>query len=70
MVYVPVRSDAELSVAKPGLVHCCAAGRPASIDADQERKMKAEGMGSKEIAKVLKIGSASVYRGRLISGLT
>jgi DNA invertase Pin-like site-specific DNA recombinase len=37
-------------------------GRPASIDAEQVRKLKAEGMGPSEIAKVLKIGRASVYR--------
>lgn len=37
-------------------------GRPASIDADQVRKMKADGMGPTEIAKALKIGRASVYR--------
>jgi DNA invertase Pin-like site-specific DNA recombinase len=37
-------------------------GRPASIDVDQVRKMKADGMGPTEIAKALKIGRASVYR--------
>jgi DNA invertase Pin-like site-specific DNA recombinase len=37
-------------------------GRPASIDAEQVRKLKAEGMGPSEIAKALKIGRASVYR--------
>jgi DNA invertase Pin-like site-specific DNA recombinase len=37
-------------------------GRPASIDADQVRKMKVDGMGPSEIAKALKIGRASVYR--------
>jgi len=37
-------------------------GRPASIDAGQVRKMKADGMGPTDIAKVLKIGRASVYR--------
>jgi DNA invertase Pin-like site-specific DNA recombinase len=37
-------------------------GRPASIDADQVRKLKADGKGPTEIAKALKIGRASVYR--------
>jgi Helix-turn-helix domain of resolvase len=37
-------------------------GRPASIDPNQVRKLKADGMGSMEIAKALKIGRASVYR--------
>jgi DNA invertase Pin-like site-specific DNA recombinase len=37
-------------------------GRPASSDAGQVRKLKAEGMGPSEIAKALKIGRASVYR--------
>jgi DNA invertase Pin-like site-specific DNA recombinase len=37
-------------------------GRPASIDAERVRKMKAEGMRPTEIAKALKIGRASVYR--------
>jgi hypothetical protein len=37
-------------------------GRPAQIDADQVRKMKADGMGPTEIAEALKIGRASVYR--------
>jgi DNA invertase Pin-like site-specific DNA recombinase len=37
-------------------------GRPASIDAAQVRAMKAGGMGATEIARVLKIGRASVYR--------
>jgi DNA invertase Pin-like site-specific DNA recombinase len=37
-------------------------GRPASIDADQIRKLKADGMGATAIAKTLKIGRASVYR--------
>jgi DNA invertase Pin-like site-specific DNA recombinase len=37
-------------------------GRPASIDADPVRKLKADGMGPTEIAKALKIGRASVYR--------
>jgi DNA invertase Pin-like site-specific DNA recombinase len=37
-------------------------GRPASIDAAQVRKMKADGFGPSRIAKELKIGRASVYR--------
>jgi DNA invertase Pin-like site-specific DNA recombinase len=37
-------------------------GRPASIDAKEVRRLKAEGMGPSEIAKALKIGRASVYR--------
>jgi DNA invertase Pin-like site-specific DNA recombinase len=37
-------------------------GRPASIDGDQVRAMKAQGIGASEIAKALKIGRASVYR--------
>jgi DNA invertase Pin-like site-specific DNA recombinase len=37
-------------------------GRPASIDVDQVRKLKAEGLGPSEIAKSLNIGRASVYR--------
>ena len=37
-------------------------GRPASIDATRVREMKAQGLGPTEIAKVLKIGRASVYR--------
>jgi DNA invertase Pin-like site-specific DNA recombinase len=37
-------------------------GRPASIDAEQVRKLKADGMGPSEIAKALRIGRASVYR--------
>jgi DNA invertase Pin-like site-specific DNA recombinase len=37
-------------------------GRPGSIDAAKVRAMKAEGMGATEIARVLKIGRASVYR--------
>src|SRR6476620_190605 len=37
-------------------------GRPASIDADQVRKLKAEGMRPTDIAKTLNIGRASVYR--------
>jgi DNA invertase Pin-like site-specific DNA recombinase len=37
-------------------------GRPASIDADQVRALKAQGIGPSEIAKRLGIGRASVYR--------
>jgi DNA invertase Pin-like site-specific DNA recombinase len=37
-------------------------GRPASIDADQVRKLKAQGVGPAEIARSLGIGRASVYR--------
>jgi DNA invertase Pin-like site-specific DNA recombinase len=37
-------------------------GRPASIDPDQVRQLKADGMGPSEIAKTLGIGRASVYR--------
>jgi DNA invertase Pin-like site-specific DNA recombinase len=37
-------------------------GRPACIDVDQARKLKAEGVGASEIAKALNIGRASVYR--------
>jgi DNA invertase Pin-like site-specific DNA recombinase len=37
-------------------------GRQASIDADQVRRMKADGLGPSEIAKTLNIGRASVYR--------
>jgi DNA invertase Pin-like site-specific DNA recombinase len=37
-------------------------GRPGSIDTAKVRAMKAEGIGATEIAKVLKIGRASVYR--------
>jgi DNA invertase Pin-like site-specific DNA recombinase len=37
-------------------------GRPPSMDADQVRKLRAEGLGPSEIAKALKIGRASVYR--------
>src|ERR1700734_3521257 len=37
-------------------------GRIASIDADQVRKLKADGAGASEIAKALKIGRASIYR--------
>jgi DNA invertase Pin-like site-specific DNA recombinase len=34
-------------------------GRPASIDVDQVRKLKAEGLGPSEIAKALNIGRPS-----------
>jgi DNA invertase Pin-like site-specific DNA recombinase len=37
-------------------------GRPATIEAEQVAKLKAEGLGATEIAKKLKIGRASVYR--------
>jgi DNA invertase Pin-like site-specific DNA recombinase len=37
-------------------------GRVASIDADQVRQLKADGVGASEIAKTLNIGRASVYR--------
>src|SRR4051812_21322331 len=37
-------------------------GRPASIEAAQVRRMKAEGFGATEIARALRIGRASVYR--------
>jgi DNA invertase Pin-like site-specific DNA recombinase len=37
-------------------------GRPASIDAARVRELKGGGMGPTQIAKVLKIGRASVYR--------
>jgi DNA invertase Pin-like site-specific DNA recombinase len=37
-------------------------GRVPSIDADQARKLKGDGIGASEIAKALKIGRASVYR--------
>ena len=37
-------------------------GRPASIDAEQVRKLKAGGMRPSDIAKTLNIGRASVYR--------
>jgi DNA invertase Pin-like site-specific DNA recombinase len=43
-------------------------GRPASIDVDQVRKLKAEGLGPSEIAKILKIGRASVYRALTVAG--
>jgi DNA invertase Pin-like site-specific DNA recombinase len=49
-----------------GIAKAKAAGvykaRIASIDADQVRKLKADGVGASEIAKTLKIGRASVYR--------
>ncbi|WP_430413822.1 recombinase family protein [Parasphingorhabdus sp.] len=37
-------------------------GRPASIDADRVRELKAAGMGGAAIAKEMGIGRASVYR--------
>lgn len=37
-------------------------GRKASIDPDEVRKLKADGLGASEIAKRLGIGRASVYR--------
>ncbi|MEP0390656.1 helix-turn-helix domain-containing protein [Erythrobacter sp.] len=37
-------------------------GRPASIDANKIRSMKAAGIGASTIAKELGIGRASVYR--------
>jgi DNA invertase Pin-like site-specific DNA recombinase len=37
-------------------------GRPASIDAAEVAKLKAEGLGASAIAKRMKIGRASVYR--------
>jgi DNA invertase Pin-like site-specific DNA recombinase len=37
-------------------------GRPASIDANKIRSMKAAGMGASTIAKEMGIGRASVYR--------
>jgi len=37
-------------------------GRPKSIEADEIRKLKAQGIGPTEIAKQLGIGRASVYR--------
>ena len=37
-------------------------GRPASIDAEQVRKMKADSIRPTDIAIALKIGRASVYR--------
>jgi len=37
-------------------------GRPATIDAEQVRKLRAEGKGATQIAEELKVGRASVYR--------
>ena len=37
-------------------------GRPALIDADRVRELRAQGLGATQIAKALKIGRASVYR--------
>lgn len=37
-------------------------GRPASIEADEVKRLKGEGLGATEIAKRLGIGRASVYR--------
>jgi DNA invertase Pin-like site-specific DNA recombinase len=37
-------------------------GRPATIEASRVRELKAKGTRPTEIAKVLKIGRASVYR--------
>lgn len=37
-------------------------GRPATIDIQQVRQLRAEGLGATEIAKRLRIGRASVYR--------
>lgn len=37
-------------------------GRKATIDADEVRRLRAEGMGASAIAKALGIGRASVYR--------
>ena len=37
-------------------------GRPSTIDADEVKRLKAEGLGPSAIAKRLKIGRASVYR--------
>jgi DNA invertase Pin-like site-specific DNA recombinase len=37
-------------------------GRPPSIDVEAVRQLKAEGKGPSEIAKILRIGRASVYR--------
>jgi DNA invertase Pin-like site-specific DNA recombinase len=42
-------------------------GRPASIDTDQVRKLKADGMRPSDIAKTLNIGRASVYRALTLS---
>jgi DNA invertase Pin-like site-specific DNA recombinase len=43
-------------------------GRPATIDAEAVKALKAEGLGATEIARRLKIGRASVYR--LLDGET
>ena len=37
-------------------------GRPATIDAQQVRELRAQGLGATEIARRLQIGRASVYR--------
>ena len=37
-------------------------GRPVSIDADQIKSLKAQGLGATDIAKRMRIGRASVYR--------
>jgi DNA invertase Pin-like site-specific DNA recombinase len=37
-------------------------GRPPSIDVAKVRQLRPKGMGASQIAKVLKIGRASVYR--------
>lgn len=37
-------------------------GRPATIDIEQVRELRQQGLGATEIAKKLKIGRASVYR--------
>jgi len=37
-------------------------GRPVTIDAEQVRKLRAEGKGATQIAEELKVGRASVYR--------
>ena len=37
-------------------------GRPATIDAGEVKRLKADGLGAAAIAKKLKIGRASVYR--------
>ncbi|MBX7458319.1 helix-turn-helix domain-containing protein, partial [Qipengyuania sp. 1NDH17] len=37
-------------------------GRPASIDPNEVKALKEQGMGASQIAKELKIGRASVYR--------
>jgi DNA invertase Pin-like site-specific DNA recombinase len=50
-----------IAKAKPAGVY---KGRPTSIDADQVRKLKADGMRPSDIAKTLNIGRASVYRAR------